>query len=222
VRFVTWNLGRSRRTHAAAWHYLLDCLKPDIAFVQEALASAEDIVRAHGPLVWHSAKSGGTGVFIRRGIEFSRFDASVNGSYVVGVSTAVLGRPTNAVSVHVGPEKWANQKSLRSWMVDQLLPAGCCVIGGDLNASRSFSQRHRDYLSGLSVAGFHDCHWSKHQRERPSFWGRQGVKEYQDDHFFTDQSLARSIRACEVVDNALTRLLSDHGPLTLDLDESAD
>jgi endonuclease/exonuclease/phosphatase family metal-dependent hydrolase len=217
LRFVTWNLGRSRRTHDAAWHYLLYCLKPDIALVQEALASATRLVAFFGTIVWSKSRPGGTGVVVRHGIPFEQFEAFVKGSYVAAVSTSVMGKSTRAFSVHVGPEKWANQEALEPWLAIRAQEAPC-VIGGDFNTSRAYSRKHEAYLNRLSVVGLHDCHWIKHGREVPSFWGRQSrAAKYQDDHFFTSRSLAGFVHDCSVVDNSLTRLLSDHGPVTLDL-----
>jgi hypothetical protein len=45
MRIVSWNMGcgprtRYRHSHAEAWRYLLDELRPDVAFVQEALRAA--------------------------------------------------------------------------------------------------------------------------------------------------------------------------------------
>jgi endonuclease/exonuclease/phosphatase family metal-dependent hydrolase len=221
MRFVTWNLGRTRRTHAAAWRYLLDCLKPDVALVQEALSSADSLVVEHGSVVWCTPRRGGTGVFVRHGMEFTRLERSVKGSYVAAVSIRVLGRATQAISVHVGPESWRNQVWLRAWLLGQLSD-GPLVVGGDFNVSREYSAKHKAYLSGLSADGFHDCHFAKQGEEKPSFWGWQsGTAKYQDDHFFTSPSLGSAVRDCDVVDNALTRLLSDHGPITLDLNSGA-
>jgi hypothetical protein len=80
MRFVTWNMGKSRRTHDAAWHFLLCCLRPDVALVQEALASATRLVESFGTIVWNKPRAGGTGVFVRRGIDFEPYVASVKGS----------------------------------------------------------------------------------------------------------------------------------------------
>lgn len=210
-------MGRSKRTHAAAWHYLLACLQPDVAMVQEALASADSLAKDHGELLWSGLKRQGTAMFVRRGIEFTRLPLPVKGSYVSAITTSVLGSPTQVVSIHVGPEKWQNQEVLREALIGQVLPAGRFVIGGDLNTSRSFSPRHQRYLDGLVSSGFYDYHIEKYGKERPSFWGRQARREYRDDYILTDRSLAPFISRCDVIDNPVTRHLSDHGPVVLDL-----
>lgn len=221
MRFVTWNMGRSRDTHEAAWHYLLSCLKPDVACVQEVLVSADRLAAAEGSMVWSKSRPGGTGVFVRRGVSFERVASSLQGSYIAAISVSALDRTFLAFSVHVGPESWKNQEALERWLVEQM-HVGPFVVGGDFNTSRSYSEKHRAYLARLVASGVHDCHWSKHGRETPSFWGRQSrAATYQNDHFFTSQSFACLVRDCWVADNPLTRKLSDHGPVVLDLESGA-
>jgi endonuclease/exonuclease/phosphatase family metal-dependent hydrolase len=229
TRFVSWNMGCGpgstyRTTHDSAWRYLLDALSPDVALVQEALLSAEDRVRPFGSIVWSKKRprDSGTGIFVRGGVDFSQVEISIDGSYAAAIRLAVRGVPTEVVSVHVGPESRANLEALRRWLVDHVLPDNPFVVGGDLNSSRSFAPWHSAYLTELSTLGLHDCHWSLHKKESPSFWGRQSAKaRYQDDHFFTSHSLGVFARVCTVVDNEDTRRLSDHGPLTLELEEGA-
>ncbi len=221
MRIVTWNLGRSRNTHEAAWHYLFTTLKPEVACVQEALRSADRLVAGTGTISWSKAKSGGTGVFVRHGVDSVATPAPLDGSYVAGVRVSLGSSSLRVFSVHVGPESWKNQEAFEPWLITQVR-AEPTVVGGDINTSRAYSARHKAYLSRLIQSGVHDCHWAKHQREAPSFWGRQsrGAK-YQDDHVFASDALAGAITACWVEDNPLTRLLSDHGPVVLDLDNNA-
>jgi len=221
MRIVTWNMGRSKATHDAAWHYLLTCLKPDVACVQEALGSADRVVSGAGAITWSKARPGGTGVFVRRGIEAASLLASVPGSYVAGARVLWGSFSLRVFSVHVGPESWKNQVALEPWLVSQVHDSPT-VVGGDINTSRAFSPKHKEYLQRLIESGVHDCHWAKHKRETPSFWGKQsrGAK-YQDDHFFASPTLGDSVTSCWVEDNPLTRTLSDHGPLVLDLKHAA-
>jgi len=196
-------------------------LKPDVACVQEALGIAHRLVEMRGCIVWSKARPGGTGVFIRRGIEFSRISSSLDGSYLAAVSVSMLGLVIPVFSVHVGPESWKNQEALEPWLINQVR-SGPCICGGDFNTSRAYSSKHKAYLERLIESGVHDCHWAKHKREVPSFWGHQSrVAKYQDDHFFMSRSIADSVRDCWVDDNPLTRILSDHGPVVLDLEVTA-
>jgi endonuclease/exonuclease/phosphatase family metal-dependent hydrolase len=215
-------MGRRRQAHEAAWHYLLTHLETHIALVQEALASASRVAADHGSLVWSGPRAGGTGVFVRDGVDFERLEMSLKGSYLAGISTGALGGGIRAFSIHVGPESWNNQKTLEPWLISQVND-GMSIIGGDFNISRRYSRKHQAYFDRLLKAGVHDCHWAKNGREVPSFWGRQSLAAiYQDDHFFASPSLAGLVRDCQVVDNPLTRLLSDHGPVVLDLESPPD
>jgi exonuclease III len=215
MRIVTWNMGRSRAKHRAAWHYLQSHLQPDVACVQEAIAPSDGDVGDCGTFFWRDPKRpGGTGIFVRRGIRAVVISSPVPGSYVAGVSVRLLGQDTSVFSIHVGPETWKNQKTLRPWLLGQQ----AAIVGGDFNTSRSYSRRHKEYLDGLIAEGLHDC-CCPSGIEAQSFWGHQAsqAKTYQDDHFFASPSLSLVVRACGVVDNPLTRMLSDHGPLVLEL-----
>jgi len=221
MRIVTWNMGRSRKTHEAAWDYLLSVLKPDVACVQEALGSADRLVEGSGAITWSKTKAGGTGVFVRRGLAGPGTPTSLPGSYVAAVTLRLGSRALRVFSVHVGPESWKNQEALEPWLVGQV-QAEPSLVGGDINTSRAFSAKHKAYLNRLIESGVHDCHWARHKREVPSFWGRQSRKaKYQDDHFFASRSLAGSVSDCRVDDNPQTRILSDHGPVVLDLENEA-
>ena len=219
MRIVTWNMGRSRNTHEAAWHYLLSCLRPDVACVQEALVSTDQIVADRGTVTWSRARPGGTGVFVRRGLDFRPIPSTLFGSYVAAVA---LSAPAVCVfSVHVGPESWKNQEALEPWLVRQV-HAEPSVVGDDMNTSRAYSAKHAAFFDRLVASGVHDCHWSRQGRETPSFWGRQSTAAtYQDDHFFASQSLAEAVTDCWVDDNPLTRILSDHGPVVLEIQAAA-
>jgi endonuclease/exonuclease/phosphatase family metal-dependent hydrolase len=211
-------LGRRRDTHEAAWHYLLTTLKPDVACVQEALASADRLVASYGTIVWSKTKPGGTGVFVRHSVKPTATPASLRGSYVAGVRVPLGSGSLRVFSVHVGPESWKNQETFEPWLISQV-QAEPTVVGGDINTSRAYSARHAAFLTHLIEAGVHDCHWAKHKHEVPSFWGRQSrVAKYQDDHWFASRTLADSISDCWIEVNPLTRILSDHGPVVLSLE----
>lgn len=220
MRFVTWNMGRKKATHEAAWAYLLTELKPDVALIQEALVSSETHAASYGSVTWYRAnRSGGTGILVRRGINYTRHTVGqVGDSYIAGILLSLRGIPTSVFSVHVGPRRWATQQALKSWLI-ALKDQGPFVLGGDLNTSRDYKTKHRAFFENLNDAGIHDCHFKKNRKEIPSFWGRQAKREYQDDHFFTTGPIGESVHECRVVDNPVVRVLSDHGPVVLDISD---
>lgn len=223
---VSWNMGcgpptKYRRSHADAWRYLLDELKPDVAFVQEALFAAP-LAEAFGQVFWSEdhGRDGGTAVLVRQGLAATRIAVTVPGSYVAGAELIIADVPTLFLSVHVGPPNY--RKHLRG-LADALTPlldGRRFVVGGDLNAARHLDDVYGGkwftrYFEDLAVRQFHDCHWAQHGKEVQSFWGHQAREAYQCDHVFTDSTTAQGVSACAVIDNPDVRALSDHGPLEL-------
>src|SRR5437763_1599628 len=111
MRIVTWNMGRSRALHEAAWHYLLTSLNPDVACIQEALGSADRCVARSGSIAWSKARPGGTGVFARSDVKVAATQESLQGSYVAAVRVIVGSTALRVCSVHLGPESWKNQEA---------------------------------------------------------------------------------------------------------------
>jgi endonuclease/exonuclease/phosphatase family metal-dependent hydrolase len=226
---VSWNMGcgprtRYRRSHADAWRYLLD-LRPDVAFVQEALKNSEPL-SVHGSTFWSTDRGtdSGTAVFIRAGVVAQPVEVRSMGSYVAGVSVQSSGAPVFLASVHVGPPDYKEHRRLLIEALIKVTTGRRFVVGGDLNAARHWDmvyggRTHTEFFKTLTDRGFHDCHWAQHGREIQSFWGHQAREPYQCDHIFTDRTTAERghVRDCIVVDNPEVRALSDHGPLRLQL-----
>lgn len=57
-------MSRYRKTHADAWRYLLEELRPDVALVQEALFSAEPMSTDGGQLFWSEDRGSQSGAGI--------------------------------------------------------------------------------------------------------------------------------------------------------------
>ena len=226
---VSWNMGcgprsRYRRTHADAWHYLL-ALRPDVALVQEVLQNSAPPLTV-GTTFWSADRGtdSGTAVFVRDGVVAEPVAIQSPGSYASAVSIRGSGISMLVASVHVGP---GNYKENRRALSRELITATAdrrFVVGGDLNAARHWDavyggRTHAEFFKALTDNGFHDCHWAQHGREVQSFWGHQTREAYQCDHFFTDRATADlgQVLNCVVVDNPQVRVLSDHGPLRLEL-----
>src|SRR6266508_2456016 len=95
---LSWNMGcgprsRYRRSHADAWRYLLE-LRPDVAFVQEALRNSEP-PSVHGRTFWSTDRGtdSGAAVFTRAGVVAEPIDVRSTGSYVVCVTVQSSGVP---------------------------------------------------------------------------------------------------------------------------------
>lgn len=224
LRIVTWNMGcgwrgsKYRKRHAAAWDYLLQELRPDIALLQECLLSM--LRDAPGASFTQSCDAGkadaGTGI-ITWGVAASRAVAPTfpTGTYAVYARLGDLPRPIAVLSVHTYPGNGLHDDlaSLTRW-----LPAAPeAIVAGDFNAARALRKKHPAFFAGMRDAGFADAHWHQHEREVRSFWGHQAVNGYQCDHFFVSHALLAGVRRCDVIDCSETRELSDHGPLVLEL-----
>ena len=233
LRIVSWNMGcappmaRYRKIHAEAWRYLLGELRPDIAFVQEALLAAAPEATLGGQIYWSEdhGSSSGTGIWVRIGLEVRALSLRSAGSYVAAVELLRPTHPLLAISAHVGGP--AYRKHLQA-LADTLSTAVAnrpFIAGGDLNAARHLDDVQGGrwftrYFDDLTTRGFVDCHWTRHGKEVQSFWGPQAQNEYQCDHFLADGKTDASVTTCRVVDNADVRRLSDHGPILLELRES--
>ena len=231
MQIVSWNMGcappraRYRKSHAAAWQYLLQEFQPDICLVQEALIESEAMSDG-GRLFWSDPRGSDSGVavWVRQGLAARPFSMRSEGSYVAGVIVPALGRERVFLSVHVGPPNYrkhlrAVAESLGAALVDHSV-----VVAGDLNAARQVDivyggKWFTRYFADLEKRGLHDCHWAIHQRECQSFWGHQAKNPYQCDHAFVDVASASSVSKCDIIDNESIRALSDHGPLRLELRE---
>ena len=224
MRIISWNMGcaprgsRYRRTHTEAWRYLLDTLKPDVAFVQEALHPTDAVTPDDGHLAWSADKGdqSGTAVFIRRGLSFDPLTLRADKSYVAGVRALIKGEPILFVSIHVGPPYRKNLKTLVN-VLCPIIQGTRFVVGGDWNAARHVDdvyggKWYRRFFDDLAARQMVDCHWQQHEKEVQSLWRKQDKYTYQCDHLFADAQTATGANC-----NVLTHIdrFSDHSPVEL-------
>ena len=215
--------GRYRRSHADAWRYLFG-LQPDVLFVQEALSNPAPAVGL-GTVVWSTdrGQKSATAVFVRSGVAVTPLVVRARGSYLAAATVESSIGPLLLASVHVGAGDYKENRRIVLQKLRKLTAGKRFVVGGDVNAARHWDtvyggRTHAQFFAALEKCGFHDCHWAQHGREVQSFWGRQAKEPYQCDHIFTDAATGQAlIRDCVVIDNPDVRVLSDHGPLRLDV-----
>lgn len=226
-----------RRAHDEAWSYLVEELHADVALVQESLLQAS--LAAPRPKhffvrgAWKRSCDWGSGVYVRAlPAEETEF-AVGEGVHVAAARIQTRDGSVLAVSVHVSTD--GDQEERLALLADSLAERARTeriIVGGDFNAARLFDENHgydfNAFFEAMRNGGFFECHWRMHGREEQTLW-RKGTKEpYQDDHIFVSETLAPQVRACAVVDAeqiaagkppvAVTRKLSDHGPVLLDVD----
>lgn len=235
LRFATWNMGcgprqsRYRRDHIDAWTFLLHELRPDIAFVQEALLDHLTARRDECSVVICDPGEGATAAtaVIARGMELSAappITVSAE-SYAATATLTTSAGPVLLVSVHMYPGEHLHADLAR--LVDtlrELANTNTVIVGGDFNSARRFDEvyggkKHRTFFEAMASCGLHDVHWGIHGREVQSFWGHQvRPPSYQDDHFFVSQSWAPRVRGCRVINDDAIRHHSDHGPVVAEFD----
>jgi|HubBroStandDraft_2_1064218.scaffolds.fasta_scaffold63019_1 endonuclease/exonuclease/phosphatase family metal-dependent hydrolase len=229
MRFITWNMGcggpsKYRKIHEAAWQYLLDELRPDVALVQEALKSASGWVTGRGTLSMSSEThpDNGAGLFVRTGLESSPFRMVSPHAFLAAADITASEGTFRTVSVHLYPHSGrAHQENLAALFdaVKATMNGGRFVIGGDINAARRFDvvykmKTYGQFFASVAKRGLYDCHHGLHGEEQRTFWGKG---EYQLDHFFVEEGGSASVRRCEVITTEETQKLSDHSPVLLEL-----
>jgi endonuclease/exonuclease/phosphatase family metal-dependent hydrolase len=234
MRFVSWNMGcggpsKFRKTHEAAWEYLLSELRPDVALVQEALIAASACMKGRGALLMSDDKNrdNGAALFVRQGLEATRVPMKSPHAFLAAADISGPEGMFRTVSVHLYPHSGeAHQANLRllfdalkAAMTKPPITGGRFVAGGDINAARHFDvvyekKTYAKFFASVAKRGLHDCHFGLHGQDERTFWGKG---EYQLDHFFVEESAKASVRKCDVITTAETRRLSDHSPLVLEL-----
>jgi endonuclease/exonuclease/phosphatase family metal-dependent hydrolase len=237
MRIVSWNMGcgpkqsKFRKTHQQAWTYLLDELRPDFALLQETLAVAQSMTRGRGEVLISADRNedNGAAIFIHTGLTATPITMRSHDSFLAAADVVAPGGSLRVVSVHLYPRQGQEHQANLSTLFDLLaesLGDRPFVVAGDINAARRFDEvygghRYATFFGSVAERGFHDCHFGLHAKEVQTFWGRQAKESYQLDHVFVAQSWASRVRACNVVDNATVRQVSDHAPVVLDLDLAA-
>ncbi|MCC6651530.1 MAG: endonuclease/exonuclease/phosphatase family protein [Candidatus Eisenbacteria bacterium] len=227
MRIITWNMGcgprQYREHHDKAWDYVLQDLKPDVAFVQEALVpklrAMEELFSIFlcPPLPDHDS---GTAVLVAKHLGAGP-GPTVTVSGLTYVATATVDTPAGPLTVasfHVYPDD--NQKEDLPRIVELArseFARSPAVFGGDFNCARKFGGMYARFFEAMGTAGFCEpC--CKDGKEGWSFWGRQAKEKYQDDHFFVSESWAPRVQSCQTINEGVVRTVSDHGPVVLELD----
>lgn len=226
MRIVTWNLGfwQYRAHHDAAWRYLRETLRPDLALLQEVREVS--LVEGESRVYRQAWRSWGTAV-LARNLRLEPIEIAVDlegrTGYVVGARCHGEGvAPFVAVSLHAPILHGVVVPYLDRILtaVEGAVQGQRFVVGGDLNSGRLAEQLwpgygHGGFWSRVDRGAFVDCHQRIHRREQRTIL--RGNADLQDDHLFVSDDLAASLRTCDVVSDPAIRTLSDHLPLVADV-----
>jgi endonuclease/exonuclease/phosphatase family metal-dependent hydrolase len=223
---VVWNTGIRR----AAWDYLVEELRPDLALLQEFTPRPEDsnrgqIVRAAAP-----DRSWGSAVYVKSGTAEEISLSPEHRGWLMAADVQLPGFDRLvAVSVHASILPTVRPNIDRAFdELEQHLHGRSFVLGGDLNLSRLYDKvnrttHHTEFLEALPARGFFDCLEKFHPGEQHTFCRARFPNKYQDDYVYVSHDLAPAVAGCDVAascDVVVNGALSDHCPLRLILQPS--
>jgi len=230
MKVLTWNLGYWQHSshHDEAWDYLCNDIKPDLAFLQEV--KPPSWVPHHALLFEEITRGWGTAIFAPSltlsKVGFSLYPGRVAAASIIlnkNLSLFVASIHAPIIDGRVFPHLaniFAEFESSHA--------SNSAVIGGDLNSARLAEKVWPGYGHGPFFEQIDrgdrwvDCCRQFHPTEIQTFFRDTCVNPFQDDHIFVSCDLRDRVRASDVINNELTRSVSDHIPLVAELDLSCD
>lgn len=223
MRVVTWNLGfwQHKASHNEAWAYLKNKIKPDLALLQE-VSPVE--LRKNEHFSFKQIHGGwGTALFSQNmpitELPFQRYPERVVAAKIKLTEQEII-----AISIHA---PIINQRVFPYLdkifdEIEVLVGDHSFIVGGDLNTARLAEKvwpghGHGQFFERISKGKFFDC-IQKFFVEEPQTVFRPNQKfPFQDDHIFVSHDLIGKVESCEILDNNITRALSDHVPVAIEL-----
>ena len=226
MKILTWNLAywQFSSHHPGAWDFLCNEIKPDFALLQEVKPPPwvdrdalifEEITRGWGTAIYcpHLVLSKETiPLFPGRiaagslnwGADMTLFVASIHAPIIKG---RVFPHLVNIFSE-----------------LEMRLDSQTMIVGGDLNSARLAEKvwpgnGHGPFFERIDKGDrWIDCCRQFNAEEIQTFFRKGSLNPFQDDHVFVSPDLAPHLRSCAVINNDVTRKLSDHVPVVAELD----
>jgi len=226
MRIVTWNLGYWQHSsdHDKAWDYLCNYIKPDIALLQEVKPPSwpprhtivfEEINRGWGTAIYSPSLPLSRGCLSRYPGRTALASTMLDGNRAFFVASIHAPIINSRVFPHL-KNIFAELESMEY--------TSSSVIGGDLNSARLCEKvwpgnGHGPFFERIDRGDtWIDCCRRFNAEEIQTFFRDTCVHPFQDDHIFVSRNLSACIRSCNVMNNDLTRSVSDHIPLIAELD----
>jgi endonuclease/exonuclease/phosphatase family metal-dependent hydrolase len=225
VKVVTWNLGywQFRAKHDDAWTYLRTTIRPDIAFLQEVrppkLMPREALVFKQVDRGW------GTAIYSRN-LPLDEIPlCSEYPGRVAGASLSLEnGSRLHLASIHAYSDTPAIPR-LANVMEEimEIFSGRAAIVGGDLNSARLAETvwpgfGHGPFWERMERSSLVDCCQRVNMKELQTFFRANSKHPFQDDHLFVSRNLASGLKSCDVINTDVTRRVSDHIPLFIELD----
>ncbi len=226
MRILTWNLGYWQHSsqHDKAWDYLCNDIKPDIALLQEV--KLPPWLPRHTIVFEEITRGWGTAIYAPS-LPLSRRHLSSYPRRVALASTMLDGDfPLFIASIHapiINGRVFPHLNNIFTELESREYTFRA-VVGGDLNSARLAEQvwpgnGHGPFFERIDSGDpWVDCCRRFNTVELQTFFRDNSVHPFQDDHIFVSRDLSDRIKSCNVIDNCLTRRVSDHIPLIAELD----
>lgn len=226
MKILTWNLGYWQHSslHDEAWNYLCNDIKPDIAFLQEV--KPPSCIPHHALLFEKVTRGWGTAIFAPS-LTLSKKDFSLYPGRVAAASI-VLNKNLSlfVASIHAPIINNRVFPHLAKIFVELESYHACnsVVVGGDLNSARLAEKvwpgnGHGPFFEQIDRGHrWVDCCRKFHPIEIQTFFRANCFNPFQDDHIFVSCDLGNRVKVANVINNELTRRVSDHIPLVVEMD----
>lgn len=214
--------------HDEAWDYLCNHLKPDLALLQEV--KPPSWVASNTLFLQEITKGWGTAIYSPM-LPLSHRAFSLYPGRVAAASTMLSkGDSLFIASIHapiIDGRVFPHLANIFTEL-ESNHDSSTAVVGGDLNSARLAEKVWPGYGHGPFFERIDrgdcwvDCCRQFHLTEIQTFFRNTCSHPFQDDHIFVRCDLRNRIKGCNVVNNELTRRVSDHIPLVAELDLSWD
>lgn len=225
MKVLTWNMGYwlHPRTQEQAREHLRGRLKPDIALLQETKPVEPQDADV---LLFREIRQGwGTAVYAR-GLELEDvpYEGEYPGRVVVAKASLADGTELYLASIHA-PIISGRVFPYLSRIIDKVeesVSGKTAIVGGDLNSARLAEVvwpdcGHGPFFERMDRSRYVNCCWEINGREIQTFFKKGTKHPFQDDHLFVSQDLLPMLAECDVIDDSVTRKVSDHIPLAIKL-----
>jgi len=226
MKIITWNLGYWQHSslHDEAWNYLCNEIKPDIAFLQEVRPPSWI---SHHTLAFEEVTRGwGTAIFAPS-LTLEKEAFSIYPGRVAAASIVLeKNLPLFIVSIHapiINNRVFPHLAKIFTEL-ESRYACNSVIVGGDLNSARLAEEvwpghGHGPFFEQIDKGDrWVDCCRKFHPSEIQTFFRADSSNPFQDDHIFTSCDLESRIKTANVINNEVTRRVSDHIPLVVEID----
>ncbi len=227
MKIITWNLGywQHQSKHLNAWEFLRDKIRPDIVLLQEfcpvKLINSKQVIFRE---IYHGW---GTAIYIHEIKTYK--EIKIDNKYSNRIASAVITLPSGRVlylfSIHapiINGRVFPYFENIFD-DIESKFGGQSCVIGGDLNSARLAEEAWPDYGHGsfferIDHSRLVDIRKKFFAEEIQTVFRPRQKYPFQDDHIFVSVDLSDQVISYEVINNEITREVSDHLPVMINME----